>query len=62
MENRVLKFHTNKVLPGMENGLNGLVMELKKNLEIMLMALKMGLGEVGMIMAKKNMYCTIKIV
>ena len=37
----------------MENGLNGLLMEVKKNLEIMLMALKMGLGEVGMRMAKK---------
>ena len=58
----MLKFHTNMVLPGMENGLNGLLMEVKKNLEIMLMALKMGLGEVGMRTAKKNMYCIIKIV
>ena len=46
----------------MENGLNGLVIEVKKNLEIMLMVLKMGHGEVGMRVAKKNMYCIIKIV
>ena len=56
MGNRVQKFHTSKVFLGMVNGLNGLVMEVKKNLEIMLTVLKMDHGKVGLRMAKKNIY------